>query len=155
LPSAPQYCRATPTDCVPFFGEQAVEHRVRQRRLQRGPRPGTLIDELAQRLDIGARQPVDQRTDGLPLPIEQQAAHILARVNLPLRPTEQRRQGGEKLPQPSISSAQGDGVHALRYGLLAEFQYLLNLVVPNQDATACPSVSTLHGGNLQLCAVLV
>jgi hypothetical protein len=78
------------------LGEQAIEHGLRQGRLQRGPRPRTLIDELPQRLHIGTREAVHQRTDRLPLPIEQQAAHVLARVHLPLHASEPRRERRQK-----------------------------------------------------------
>jgi hypothetical protein len=78
------------------LGQQPIEHRLRQRRLQRRPRPWALIDELAQRLHVRAGQALDQRADRLPLPVEQQAAHVLARVPLPLGTPEQRRQRREK-----------------------------------------------------------
>jgi hypothetical protein len=80
------------------FREQAIQQRARQRRLQRRPRPRALIDELAQGLDIGAGEPVDQRTDRLPLAIEQQAAHVLAGVHLARGAPQQGRERGQKSP---------------------------------------------------------
>ena len=78
--------------------QQPVEHQRRERRLQRRPRPRTLIDKLPQRLDVAARHALRDRCDRLALAVEQEPANIFARVHLPLAAPEQRRQFPKESP---------------------------------------------------------
>ena len=94
FPSAPQYCRCTPTECVPCFGKpvsssaripQTDGHRGAQRRPDVGRLPRRMRDEVLQRLILARlAQPTMHGLHGLPLTVVEQAIEILT-GRVPLR----------------------------------------------------------------------
>lgn len=63
-------------DEVDGLREQRIDHRMRERLLDRLPGPRTLVHELPERLHVGPREPRRHRLNGLALPIEEQASDV-------------------------------------------------------------------------------
>jgi hypothetical protein len=117
LPNEPEYWRATPTECLPNFGNpvSSITHASgaisalilsASARRNRHPIPRRLIHELLQALLITVSKPGSHRLDALALAVQHQTAQIALTPSPLVLATHRREHLASELDQPATNTRQ-------------------------------------------------